>query len=210
MDALPKPVATLSHSSSIENSLEQYLPSFRPHLFFTALTAFYVLLVPMMGRAENQYRQGDVDCGKRDWSWSISTTYIITTTTSFVLLLPYTYPSRLSYRVSYIVLLASACTSACTSASAFFSSYCTRPPLIPQASSTHGNCMLPDYLGRRRYIPWSRVGRTREESEKQKKKKKKKEKSPSLTTEQQNQPHQRELQQRQRPSSSQHQPRMFH
>lgn len=52
MDALPKPVATLSHSSSIENSLEQYLPSFRPHLFFTALTVFYVLLVPTMGRAE--------------------------------------------------------------------------------------------------------------------------------------------------------------
>lgn len=46
----------------------------------------------------------------------------ITTTTSFVLLLPYTYPSRLSYRFSYIVLLASAsaCTSASTSASAFF------------------------------------------------------------------------------------------
>lgn len=118
MDALPNPVATLSHSSSIENSLEQYLPSFRPHLSFTALTVFYVLLVPTMERAENQYRQGDVDCGKRDWSWSISTTYI--TTTFFVLLLPYTYPSRLSYRVSYIVLLASAYTSASTSASAFF------------------------------------------------------------------------------------------
>lgn len=26
--------------------------------------------------------------------------------------------------------------------------------------------MLPDYLGRRRYIPWSRVGPTREESKK--------------------------------------------
>lgn len=51
MDALPKPVTTLSHSSSIENSLEQYLPSFRPHLF-TALTVLSVLLVPTMGRAE--------------------------------------------------------------------------------------------------------------------------------------------------------------
>lgn len=50
MDALPKPVTTLSHSSSIESSLEQYLASFRPHLF-TALTVLSVLLVPM-GRAE--------------------------------------------------------------------------------------------------------------------------------------------------------------
>lgn len=52
MHALPKPVTTLSHSSSIESSLEQYLPSFRPHLFFTALTVLSVLLVPTMGRAE--------------------------------------------------------------------------------------------------------------------------------------------------------------
>lgn len=42
---------TLSHSSSIESSLEQYLPSFRPHLS-TALTVLSVLLVPTMGRAE--------------------------------------------------------------------------------------------------------------------------------------------------------------
>lgn len=52
MDALPKPVTTLSHSSSIESSLEQYLASFRPHLSFTALTVLSVLLVPTMGRAE--------------------------------------------------------------------------------------------------------------------------------------------------------------
>lgn len=51
MDALPKPLTTLSHSSSIESSLEQYLPPFRPHLF-TALTVLSVLLVPTMGRAE--------------------------------------------------------------------------------------------------------------------------------------------------------------
>lgn len=52
MHALPKPVATLSHSSSIESSLEQYLPSFRPHLVSTALTVLSVLLIPTMGRAE--------------------------------------------------------------------------------------------------------------------------------------------------------------
>lgn len=52
MDALPKSVATLSHSSSIESSLEQYLSSFRPPLVFTALTVLSVLLVPTMGRAE--------------------------------------------------------------------------------------------------------------------------------------------------------------
>lgn len=51
MHALPKPFTTLSHSSSIENSLEQYLPSFRPHPF-TALTVLSILLVPTMGRAE--------------------------------------------------------------------------------------------------------------------------------------------------------------
>lgn len=52
MHALPKPVTTLSHSSSIESSLEQYLPPFRPPLVFTALTVLSALLVPTMGRAE--------------------------------------------------------------------------------------------------------------------------------------------------------------
>lgn len=111
-------------------------------------------------------------------------------------------------RFSYIVLLASASASASASApaSAFpFLDTLLGLPSSPQASSTHGNFMPPDYLGHRRYIPWSRVGRTREES----KKSKQKEKSPSLTIEQRNQPHQRELQQRQPPSSSQHQPRKF-
>lgn len=30
----------------------RYLPSFRPHLVFTALTVLSILLVPTMGRAE--------------------------------------------------------------------------------------------------------------------------------------------------------------
>lgn len=213
MHALPKPVTTLSHSSSIESSLEQNLASFRSHLF-TALTVLSVLLVPTMGRAkintdkvmwiaENGIGVGHI----KNVPGTLRKQQQQQPPPLFLLCRIHIHPvfhivSRALYCLHlhlHLLLLP---------LPLFFSSYCTRPPPSPQASSTHGNCMLPDYLGRRRYIPWSRVGPTREESKKQKKKEN--EKSSSLTIEQRNQPHQRELQQRQPPSSSQHQPRKFH
>lgn len=206
MDALPKPVTTLSHSSSIENSLEQYLPSFRPHLFF-ALTVLSVLLVPTMGRAEINtdkvmwIAENGIGVGRYQNVHYIDNNNNLCSSSAVYI----SIPSFISFLVH-----CTACFCFCFCFRFFLSSYCTRPPPIPQspqASSTHGNFMPPDYLGHRRYIPWSRVGPTRKESKKQKKKEK--EKSSSLTIEQRNQPHQRELQQRQPPSSSQHQPRKF-